>query len=112
MVAIEPSSGIVRYSAWAPNFHSRNPKTRSPTAKDETPPPIASTTPANSVPRTVTRGLANPVKTRTMRGWAARKPQSVRFTVAKRTLTSTSWSPATDWATSAMRTTSGGPYLV
>jgi hypothetical protein len=32
-------------------------------------------------PRTVTRGLRSPVKNRTKKGLAARKPQSVRFTV-------------------------------
>jgi len=43
--------------------------------------PIAATTPANSVPRTVAFGRMSPLKKRTMIGLAARKPQSVRFTV-------------------------------
>jgi hypothetical protein len=81
MVASEPSWGIARYSAWAPNRVPLYPKTRSPTWKDVTPLPIASTAPANSFPRTVTRGLLSPVKNRLMKGLAARRPLSVRFTV-------------------------------
>ena len=81
MVASEPSSGIAMYSAWAPNRPSLYPNTRSPTWKDVTPLPTASTSPANSFPRTVARGLTSPVKNRTKKGLAARKPQSVRFTV-------------------------------
>jgi hypothetical protein len=88
------------------------PKTRSPTSKDVTPPPTASTSPANSFPRTVTRGLLSPVKNLLMKGLAARKPLSVRFTVVAWTLTSTSLSLAVGFSTSAIRTTSGGPYLV
>ena len=42
-------------------------------------------------------------------GSAARKPQSVRFTVVAYTLTSTSCSFAVGVSTSAIRTTSGGP---
>ena len=81
MVATDPSSGMVRYSACAPNEAPLNPNTRSPTLKDVTPAPTASTSPANSFPRTVTLGLMSPVKNRTMNGLAARRPQSVRFTV-------------------------------
>ena len=81
MVASEPSSGIDRYSACAPNRHSLNPNTSSPTAKDVTPLPTASTTPANSHPRTVAFGLSSPLKSRTMNGLPDRNPQSVRFTV-------------------------------
>ena len=77
-----------------------------------TPLPTASTTPANSLPSTVTLGLRSPVKNRTMKGLAARKPQSVRFTVVACTLTSTSWSLTVGFSTSEMRTTSGGPYRV
>ena len=86
-----------------------NPNTRSPTLKDVTPAPTASTSPANSFPRTVTLGLMSPVKNRTMNGLAARRPQSVRFTVVAWTLTSTSSSLAAGFSTSATRTTSGGP---
>jgi hypothetical protein len=57
------------------------PNTRSPTSNDVTPRPTASTAPANSFPSTVTLGLVSPVKNRTMKGLAARRPQSVRFTV-------------------------------
>ena len=41
-------------------------------------------------PRIVARGFAKPLKKRTIHGSAARKPQSVRFTVAACTRTSTS----------------------
>ena len=75
-----------------------------------TPPPTASTTPANSHPRTVAFGLRSPLKSRTIHGLPDRNPQSVRFTVAARTLTSTSSSPAAGLSTSAIRITSGGPY--
>jgi len=111
MVATGPCSGITRYSACAPNRPSLNPNTRSPMSKEATPPPIASMTPANSVPRTV-GGLARPLKNRTTNGLPARKPQSVRFTVVAWTRTSTSWSPAVGVSMSAIRITSGGPYLV
>src|SRR5918994_167369 len=47
-----------------------------------------------------------------MNGLAARRPQSVRFTVVAWTLTSTSPSPGAGLDTSATRTTSGGPYRV
>jgi hypothetical protein len=43
------------------------------------------------------------------KGLAARKAQSVRFTVVARTLTSTSLSLGVGLSTSVMRTTSGGP---
>ena len=89
-VASEPSSGIVRYSACAPNRPSLKPNTFSPTAKDVTPRPTASTTPANSHPRIVAFGLRNPLKKRLTNGFADRKAQSVRFTVVACTLTSTS----------------------
>jgi hypothetical protein len=49
--------------------------------KDVTPAPTASICPANSLPRIVARGLNSPVKNLEMKGLAARKPQSVRFTV-------------------------------
>lgn len=57
------------------------PKTRWPSSKDVTPLPTASTTPANSVPRTVARGLMSPVASLMKKGLAARVAQSVRFTV-------------------------------
>ena len=77
-----------------------------------TPAPTASTTPANSHPRIVARGFARPLKKRTIHGSAARKPQSVRFTVAACTRTSTSCSSIAGSSTSRIRTTSGGPYRV
>ena len=112
MVASNPSSGITMYSAWAPNELPLYPNTRSPTRKEVTPGPTASISPANSFPRTVTRGLLSPAKNLTMKGLAARSPQSVRFTVVACTLTRTSLSLAAGFSTSAIRTTSGGPYLV
>ena len=81
MAASGPSAGIDRYSAWAPHEPSLYPNTRSPTLKDVTPLPTASTTPANSPPRTVTRGPMSPVRDLMKKGLAARKPQSVRFTM-------------------------------
>jgi hypothetical protein len=81
MVATRPPSGIAMYSACAPNEVPLNPNTWSPTSNDVTPRPTASTSPANSFPRTVILGLMSPVKNRTMKGLAARIPQSVRFTV-------------------------------
>jgi len=88
------------------------PNTLSPTVNEMTPGPTAATTPANSVPRTVTFGRMKPLNARTMNGLADRKPQSVRLTVATCTRTSTSVSPMAGWATSAICATSGGPYLV
>jgi hypothetical protein len=81
MVASDPSWGIVMYSACAPNEPSLYPKTLSPTSKDVTPLPTASTTPANSFPRTVARGPTSPVKNLMKNGLAARQAQSVRLTV-------------------------------
>ena len=43
-------------------------------------------------------------------GLAARRPQSVRFTVVACTLTSTSRSLTAGLSTATTRTTSGGPY--
>ena len=58
------------------------PEPRSPGSNAVTPAPSDSTmTPANSQPRTVTFDFDRPAKNRTIHGWAARKPQSVRFTV-------------------------------
>src|SRR5512132_4438544 len=48
MVASEPSPGIVRYSAWAPNRPPVKPNTRSPTAKGVTSQPTATSSAANS----------------------------------------------------------------
>ena len=45
-------------------------------------------------------------------GFAARVPQSVRFTVVAWTATRNSLGPTTGAGTSLIRTTSGGPYLV
>ena len=58
-----------------------NPNTLSPTLKDVTPLPIASTSPANSFPMTIPLGLTSPVKNLEKKGLPDRKPQSVRFTV-------------------------------
>jgi len=77
--------------------------------EDVTPLPTASTAPANSFPRTVTRGLVSPVNNLLTKGLAARKPLSVRFTVVAWTLTSTWLSLAVGFSTSAIRTTFGGP---
>jgi hypothetical protein len=93
----------------APNRPSLNPNTRSPAENDVTALPTASTTPANSVPRTVAFGFTSPEKNRTMKGLPARKPQSVRFTVVACTLTRTSPSFTAGVSTSETRTTSGGP---
>jgi hypothetical protein len=100
---------MVRYWAWAPNGSPLKPNTRSPTAKDVTLGPTASTSSANSVPRILTFGRGSPVRTRTKKGRPARKPQSVRFTVVAWTLTRTWLSLRVGLATSAIRTTSGGP---
>ena len=45
-------------------------------------------------------------------GFAARKPQSVRFTVVACTATRTWPGPTSGAGTSVMCTTSGGPYVV
>ena len=58
-----------------------------------TPGPTDSTTPANSLPRTVARGRKSPVSARMKKGWRARTPQSVRFTVVACTATRTSSAP-------------------
>jgi hypothetical protein len=71
-VAIDPSAGTDRYSACAPNAPSLYPNTRSPTAKDVTPAPTASTSPAYSVPRIVRRGRTRPTENRTRNGVAVR----------------------------------------
>jgi hypothetical protein len=68
--------------------------------------------PANSQPRIVAFGFVMPLKKRTIQGSAARKPQSVRFTVAAWTRTMTSSGCACGVGTSEIRTTSGGPYRV
>ncbi len=109
IVAIGPSCGIVRYSACAPNRSSLKPNTRSPISRAVTSRPTPSISPANSHPRIVAFGLVRPLKNRTIHGCAARKPQSVRFTVAACTLTSTSFGAAFGRSTFTIRTTSGGP---
>jgi hypothetical protein len=45
-------------------------------------------------------------------GFAARMPQSVRFTVVACTATRTSPGPTSGTGTSVICTTSGGPYVV
>jgi hypothetical protein len=106
-----PCAGTHTSSACAPNL-GLYPNTRSPSEKLVTPGPTASTTPANSLPRIVARGWTRPVNARMKNGFAARVPQSVRFTVVALTATRNSSGPTTGAGTSAIRTTSGGPYLV
>jgi hypothetical protein len=55
--------------AYGPSLY---PNTLSPTPNDATPLPTASTTPANSVPRTGNRGLISPVRNLMKKGLAAR----------------------------------------
>ncbi len=68
------------------------PNTLSPTWKDVTPLPTASIRPANSVPRTVDRGLTTPGRGLMKKGLVARQEESVRFTVVAWILTSTALS--------------------
>ena len=63
---------------------------KSPGLKALTPWPIASTTPANSMPRIGCRGRLQPKNNRISAGCGARKPQSVRVTGVACTATSTS----------------------
>src|SRR6478609_7059296 len=111
IAATMPCSGTHTSSACAPNL-GLYPNTRSPTEKFVTPGPTDSTTPANSLPRIVARGWTRPVNARMKNGFAARVPQSVRFTVVAWTATRNSLGPTTGAGTSLIRTTSGGPYLV
>jgi hypothetical protein len=64
------------------------------------------------LPRIIVRGRTIPVNARMKNGFAARVPQSVRFTVVACTATRTSSRPTWGAGTSPMRTTSGGPYRV
>src|ERR1700682_1221174 len=115
--AIRALTGIARYSACAPNLSPVVPKTRSPTANSVTAAPAASTSPANSVPRTrclgrrraATRRLSNEMA-RPLRRLASRVAVSHRLTVVAWTLTRTSVSLGTGRSTSSSRRTSGGPY--
>ena len=111
MIATGLSCGIDRYSACAPNAPSQYPKTRSPTANDVTAEPTASTLPANSLPSTVARGFRTPLNSLTMNGCLT----------GSRSRFGSLWSIDPDQAiadivvghgTSAIPTTSGGPYLV
>ena len=72
MAATGPSARIARYSACAPNLPSQYPKTWSPTAKAVTRGPVAATSPAYSVPRTVARGRRSPDISRMTGGLADR----------------------------------------
>ena len=54
----------------------------------------------------------SPVNNLMKKGLAARHAQSVRFTVVAWTWTNTSLSAMVGFSTSAIRTISGGPYLV
>ena len=64
----------------------------------------ASTRPANSLPRILTRGRTKPGEDPDEERLSPRKPQSVRFTVVAWTLTSTSLSLAVGVGTSITRT--------
>src|SRR5664280_3622304 len=68
--------------------------------------------PRELVAEIVARGRTSPVSARMTNGFAARKPQSVRFTVVACTATRTSPGPTSWTGTSVMCTTSGGPYVV
>src|SRR6202022_3002830 len=115
--AIRALTGIARYSACAPNLSPVVPKTRSPTANSVTAAPAASTSPANSVPRTRCLGRRRP-ETRRLSNEMARAPRrlasrgagSNRLSVVAWTLTRTSSSLGTGRSTSSSRRTSGGPY--
>src|SRR5205823_5272344 len=118
MCAIRALTLIEMNSACAPNPIPLLPKTPSPTANSLTAAPTASTTPANSVPRTRCFGRRRPKtrrlikeRARPLRRLASRVAQSNRLTVVARTLTRTSSSLGTGRSTSSSRRTSGGPYL-
>src|SRR2546423_6360832 len=118
MCAIRPLSRRHMNSACAPNPIPLLPKTRSPTANSRTAAPTASTSPANSVPRTRCLGWRRPktrrlikLRARPLRRLASRVAQSNRLTVVAWTLTRTSSSLGTGRSTSSSRRTSGGPYL-
>jgi hypothetical protein len=81
MVASDACSRTQTYSACVPKRPALTPKTRSPTANSLTAAPIASTSPASSVPRIGLFGRSRLLKKRTMNGSGRRKPQSVLFTV-------------------------------
>src|SRR5207248_9391182 len=118
MGAIRPLSLIEMNSACAPKLSPLLPKTLSPTANARTAAPTASTSPANSVPRTRCFGRRRPKtrrlikeRARPLRRLASRVAQSNRLTVVAWTLTRTSSSLGTGRSTSSSRRTSGGPYL-
>src|SRR2546421_1855840 len=118
MATIRALALIEMNSACAPNLSPLLPKTRSPTANSLTAAPTASTSPANSVPRTRCFGRRRPKtrrlikeRARPLRRLASRVAQSNRLTVVAWTLTRTSSSLGTGRSTSSSRRTSGGPYL-
>jgi hypothetical protein len=98
-------------------FGAGKPATSSPTLKRVAEGPTASTTPANSVPRTVLRGPVMP-KARRPNGpkpagiSRLRARQSAVDTVEARIRTRTSSPFGTGFGTSVTVTTSGGPYFV
>lgn len=69
----------------------------------------ATTSAASSLPRMRRLGRNSPLNRRTTNGAAWRKPQSVRFTDAAKTRSSSSFGPGAGRGTSARRSTSGGP---
>src|SRR5256886_3752865 len=118
MCTIRALSRMHMNSACAPKLSPLVPKTLSPTANSRTAAPTASTSPANSVPRTRCLGWRRPktrrlikLRARPLRRLASRVAQSNRLTVVAWTLTRTSSSLGTGRSTSSSRSTSGGPYL-
>src|SRR5438067_10202677 len=118
MCAIRALSRMHMNSACAPKLSPLVPKTLSPTANSRTAAPTASTSPANSVPRTRCFGRRRPKtrrlikeRARPLRRLASRVAQSNRLTVVAWTLTRTSSPLGTGRSTSSSRRTSGGPYL-
>src|SRR2546423_6958962 len=118
MCAIRPLSRRHMNSACAPKPSPLLPTTLSPTANSRTAAPTASTSPANSVPRTRCFGRRRPKtrrlikeRARPLRRFVSRVAKSNRLTVVAWTLTRTSSSLGTGRSTSSSRRTSGGPYL-
>jgi hypothetical protein len=92
-VVIEPVSGRQMYSACVPKLGALHPKTWPPGDNVFTHIPIASISPASSLPNIVFLGLKSPLTNLIMTGYSGfRNPQSVRFTVVACILISTSLS--------------------
>ena len=114
---ISRSAGATVSSAKVPTVASESaqadPNTSSPGCRSVTFPPVASTTPATSLPRTGVFGPRSPERRRRMYGTPATVIQSGVFTLVARTRTRTSSSPTGGGSISAGRSTcSGGPYPV